>query len=111
MTDINTADTQQIPVQRSQGAAGAQADPQAAQQPGNDEAEAMRTLAFKALGFVIGLAMLVGCGFAVEHLNEWGERWTMPAVFVVFVLVMLVASQLVVGGFSAIWAAVRGGRT
>ncbi|BDD80955.1 hypothetical protein TPB0596_07180 [Tsukamurella pulmonis] len=108
MTDANSADTQQIPVQRGQHAA-VQHDPQPSA-AGTGDAEALRTLAFKALGFVIGLAMLVGCGFAVEHLSEWGQRWTMPAVFVAFVLVMLIASQLVVGGFSAIWAAVRNGR-
>ncbi|ADG77351.1 putative protein OS=Tsukamurella paurometabola (strain ATCC 8368 / DSM / CCUG 35730 /CIP 100753 / JCM 10117 / KCTC 9821 / NBRC 16120 / NCIMB 702349/ NCTC 13040) OX=521096 GN=Tpau_0714 PE=4 SV=1 [Tsukamurella paurometabola] len=107
MTDASTAETQQIPVQRPESAPA----PHPAQQSDSGDAAAMRTLAFKAIGLVIGLAMLVGCGFAVEHLTEWGQRWTMPAVFVAFVLVMLIASQLVVGGFSAIWAAVRNGRS
>ena len=63
----------------------------------------------KAAGLVIGLVLLIGCGFAVSHLNAWGERWTMPLVFVVFVLVMMLASNLVVGGASAVWNAARSG--
>ncbi|BDD81258.1 hypothetical protein TPB0596_10210 [Tsukamurella pulmonis] len=70
----------------------------------------MRALALKALSLVVGLALLVGCGFAVEHLTSWGQRWSMPLVFVLFVLVMLLASQLVVGGFTAVWAAARTGK-
>ena len=53
--------------------------------------------------------MLIGCGFAVSHLNAWGERFTMPLVFVVFVLVLMLASNLVVGGASAVWNAARSG--
>lgn len=77
--------------------------------PDGAKAEEMRTLARTAFGLVVGLALLVGCGFAVEHLTEWGHALTLPAVFVLFTLVMLLASQLVVGGFSAVWAAARPG--
>ncbi|NKY20787.1 hypothetical protein [Tsukamurella spumae] len=71
--------------------------------------EELRALARKAAGLVIGLVMLIGCGFAVSHLNAWGERFTMPLVFVVFVLVMMLASNLVVGGATAVWNAARTG--
>jgi hypothetical protein len=128
-------DTQQIPVQRDRGgvrATGSQQRGTAAagtagegtslppsapqtrapdQSTGHDadaeKADAIRTLARKAFGLVVGLVLLVACGFAVEHLTDWGQRWTMPLVFVLFTLVMLLASQLVVGGFSAVWAEAR----
>ncbi|KXP07871.1 hypothetical protein [Tsukamurella pseudospumae] len=76
---------------------------------GKSADDELRALARKAAGLVIGLVLLIGCGFAVSHLNAWGERWTMPLVFVVFVLVMMLASNLVVGGASAVWNAARSG--
>jgi hypothetical protein len=133
MADNSAVDTQQIPVQRANagGAAAAQQHGAATtagtrgegvtppsstphtsdgDNPAADDAAALRALAGKAVGLVIGLALLVGCSFAVEHLTAWGERFTMPAVFLVFVLVMMLASQLVVGGAGAVWAAARPGK-
>lgn len=72
-------------------------------------ADELRALARKAVGLVVGLALLIGCGFAVSHLTAWGERWTMPLVFVLFVLVMMLASNLVVAGATAVWNAARTG--
>ncbi|MGC5024418.1 hypothetical protein ACLQ3K_06635 [Tsukamurella sp. DT100] len=80
-----------------------------AESEGKAADEELRALARKAAGLVVGLVMLIGCGFAVSHLNAWGERFTMPLVFVVFVLVMMLASNLVVGGASAVWNAARTG--
>jgi hypothetical protein len=99
---MSVEDTQQFPVQRAQSTVAADTAPAA-----DESAAALRKLAGKAVGLVIGLALLVGCSFAVTRLPEWGERFTMPAVFLVFVLVMMVASQLVVGGAGAVWAAAR----
>lgn len=94
--------TRQLPVQRP-APQGAVAEGMAS----NDPADELRALARRAVGLVVGLTLLIGCGFAVSHLAEWGQRWTMPLMFVVFVLVMLLASNLVVGGASALWSAAR----
>lgn len=105
---MSVEDTQQLPVQRAQSIVEAEAaDTNTAAAAADESAAALRKLAGKAVGLVIGLALLVGCSFAVTRLPEWGERFTMPAVFLVFVLVMMVASQLVVGGAGAVWAAAR----
>jgi hypothetical protein len=101
---MSVEDTQQFPVQRPQPTVAADTSTAAA---ADEAAAALRELAGKAVGLVIGLALLVGCSFAVTRLPEWGERLTMPVVFLVFVLVMMVASQLVVGGAGAVWAAAR----
>lgn len=115
---MSADETRQLPVQQPTSApeaaapASAPAAPPAtgsAEPDGKSADEELRALARKAAGLVIGLAMLVGCGFAVSHLNDWGERWTMPLVFVIFVLVMMLASNLVVGGASAVWNAARTG--
>lgn len=112
---MSADETQQLPVQQPEAApspASASAPPPAggAEQDGLSTGEELRALAWKAVGLVVGLVMLIGCGFAVSHLNAWGERWTMPLVFVIFVLVMMLASNLVVGGASAVWNAARTGR-
>lgn len=114
---MSADETRQLPVQQPAVASGAAA-PSASPAPavagggapdGKSADEELRALARKAAGLVIGLVLLIGCGFAVSHLNAWGERWTMPLVFVIFVLVMMLASNLVVGGASAVWNAARTG--
>ncbi|WP_139061721.1 hypothetical protein [Tsukamurella pulmonis] len=113
---MSADETRQLPVQ--QPAAHEAAAPAAAPTPavargaepdGKSTDEELRALGRKAAGLVVGLVMLIGCGFAVSHLNTWGERFTMPLVFVIFVLVMMLASNLVVGGASAVWNAARTG--
>lgn len=113
---MSADETQQLPVQQPAAVpevAASASSPAAAaggaEPDGKSADEELRALARKAAGLVVGLVMLIGCGFAVSHLTAWGERWTMPLVFVVFVLVMMLASNLVVGGASAVWNAARTG--
>ncbi len=117
---MSADETRQLPVQQPaaepEAAAPAPAPASDARLPAGDAEpegksadEELRTLARKAAGLVVGLVMLIGCGFAVSHLNAWGERFTTPLVFVIFVLVMMLASNLVVGGASAVWNAARSG--
>ncbi|GAA1087248.1 hypothetical protein GCM10009648_28390 [Tsukamurella spumae] len=113
---MSADETRQLPVQQpvpspETGAVSAAPTPPATSNVNADATanEELRALARKAAGLVIGLVMLIGCGFAVSHLNAWGERFTMPLVFVVFVLVMMLASNLVVGGATAVWNAARTG--
>lgn len=103
--------TQQFPVQRPSATEAGTGSPTGGSAPSeqSDSADELRILARKALGLVAGLVLLIGCGFAVTHLTAWGQRWTMPLVFVVFVLVMMLASNLVVGGATAVWNAARAG--
>lgn len=104
---MSADETRQLPVQ--QPAAAPEAAAGDGEPDGASADEELRALARKAAGLVVGLVLLIGCGFAVSHLNAWGERFTMPLVFVIFVLVMMLASNLVVGGASAVWNAARTG--
>ncbi|MGC5023931.1 hypothetical protein ACLQ3K_04185 [Tsukamurella sp. DT100] len=114
---MSADETRQLPVQQPAAPAAAAPTSASAARPAASDAEPdgksadeeLRTLARKAAGLLVGLVMLIGCGFAVSHLNTWGERFTMPLVFVIFVLVMMLASNLVVGGASAVWNAARSG--
>lgn len=116
---MSADETQQLPVQQPaaapEAAAPASLSVPASPAAGDGEPdgasadEELRALARKAAGLVVGLVLLIGCGLAVSHLNAWGERFTMPLVFVIFVLVMMLASNLVVGGASAVWNAARTG--
>lgn len=70
-----------------------------------EAAAAQRALAWKLVGLVFGLALLIVCAFTVSHLPAWGKRFGMVWVFLVFVLAMMIASQFTVGGASALWQA------
>ncbi|GAA4389211.1 hypothetical protein [Tsukamurella soli] len=67
-------------------------------------------VAWKGIGLIIGLALLVGCAFSVEHLSAWSQHYGTAWVFLAFTLIMLIAGQLTVRGFDTIWAAIRSGR-
>lgn len=80
----------------------------AAPPAGDDSAaDAQRAMAIKLIGLLFGAALLIGCSFAVSHLNSWGAKIGMPWVFLAFVLAMMIASHFTVAGATALWQALR----
>ncbi|CAM4003537.1 hypothetical protein TSST111916_17790 [Tsukamurella strandjordii] len=75
--------------------------------PAAEAADAQRAMAMKLIGLLFGAALLIGCSFAVSHLNAWGAKIGMPWVFLAFVLAMMIASHFTVAGATALWQALR----
>ncbi|WP_343954001.1 hypothetical protein, partial [Tsukamurella spumae] len=84
---MSADETRQLPVQQPRpapetGAASAAPTPPATSSVNTDATanDELRALARKSAGLVVGLALLIGCGFAVSHLNAWGERLELDPV-------------------------------